>query len=135
LQNKAANYNLENNTITVTNLNDWREIDLLWQASDHIQTGQICTLDMFNINSLNPQAIVMLFILSQKIKMQSGSNILLDKLAPQINGYLRRIIFFDYELATSKGQFTRIDQSRLFNAINKLGSWFYDNFKQWFPDN
>lgn len=147
MQNKTANYNLENNTITVTNLSDWREIDILWHTADHIQAGQFYTLDMSAISSLNPQAIIMLFMLSKKIKIQSGFKVLLNKLTPQIDGYLRRINFFSYELATSKGpsvdfsknplstnllELTKVDSLM---QINKLGDWFYDNFEHWFPDN
>ncbi|SFM23865.1 ATP-binding protein [Pelosinus propionicus] len=146
MHNKTPNYSLGNNTITVTNLSDWREIDILWHTSDRIEAGNICTLDMCNISSLNPQAIVMLFMLCRKIKTHSSSGVVLDNLTPQIDGYLRRVNFFDYEVATSKGnsiefsknplsknllELTRVDSLM---QINKLGDWFYDNFEHWFPD-
>ncbi|AIF53543.1 hypothetical protein [Pelosinus sp. UFO1] len=146
MHNKITNYSPENNTIIVTNLSDWREIDILWHASDRIEIGNICTLDMYNISSLNPQAIVMLFMLCKKIKMQSGSEVFLDNLTPQIDGYLRRVNFFDYEVATSKGESIEFSKNPLSKnlleltkvdslmQINKLGDWFYDNFEHWFPD-
>lgn len=133
------------NTIPVNNLSDWREIDVLWHASDLIQAGNICTLDMCNISSLNPQAIVMLFILCRKIKAQSSPEVVLDNLTPQIAGYLRRVNFFDYEVATSKGECIEFSKNPLSKnlleltkvdslvQINKLGDWFYDNFEHWFP--
>lgn len=146
MQNKISNYSHENNAITVTNLSDWREIDMLWHDSDQAIAGNTCTLDMRNISSLNPQAIIMLFMLCRKIKIQSGSMVFLEHLTPQIDGYLRRINFFDYEVATSRGEcmdfsknplsknlleLTKVDSLM---QINKLGDWFYDNFEHWFPD-
>ena len=146
MQNEILNYCPENNTIIVSNLSDWRGIDILWHASDRIHFGNICTLNMCNISSLNPQAIVMLFMLCKKIKLQSGFKVLLNHLTPQIDGYLRRINFFDYEIATSDGEsidfsknplsknlleLTKVDSLM---QINKLGDWFYENFEHWFPD-
>lgn len=147
LLNKIPSYSLENNTITVTNLSDWREIDIIWHTSERIEAGNICTLDMCNISSLNPQAIVMLFMLCRKIKTHSSSEVVLDNLTPQIDGYLRRVNFFNYEVATSKGEFIEFSKNPLSKnlleltkvdslmQINKLGGWFYDNFEHWFPDN
>lgn len=147
MQNGQDHYTAEDNTITVGNLSDWRKIDSLWKTSAIVNPDDICTFDMHNILYLNPQAIIMLFILCKRIKNKTSYPVFLDNLTPQVYGYLRRINFFEYDLAYSADeqymdygknpQSTNLIELTKVNSlmqINKLGDWFYSSFEHWFPD-
>lgn len=145
--NDQVNYTAEENTLTIANLNDWRKIDSLWKSSDIVAPNNICTFNMRNISYLSPQAIIMLFILCKKIKESTNYPVFLDNLTPQVYGYLRRINFFEYNLAYAADEqymdygknphSTNLIELTKVNSllqINKLGDWFYSSFEHWFPD-
>jgi hypothetical protein len=141
------NCRVKNNLITVANLSDWRKIDSLWKASDSVDKHESCIFDMINISYLNPQAIIMLFLLCKKIKEKTNYPVFLDSLSPQVYGYLRRIDFFKYDFAYAADeqyidygknpQSTNLIELTKVNSllqINKLGDWFYSSFEHWFPE-
>ncbi len=134
------------NRIPITSLSDWRTIDPLWQLVEISPALQPCIFDMSNLTSLNPQAVIMLLMLCKKAKEKSCSNVIFDKLSPNVDGYLRRINFYDQDVAVSTGtpiEFNKNPHTRnlleltkvsSMLQINQLGDWFYENFEHWFPD-
>lgn len=88
-------------SIPLTDINNWTKLDnVCWKISK-LSFGQHIAFNLKGINFLNPSGILMLFLLCMEVNNRTSEKVKLLHVNSNLQRYLKRVKFYDYDFAYS----------------------------------